>query len=110
VEINLDLAANAQIKAMKAIDQGARDLGFWHLQNISDFMRNRHALVNLERFRIKDSASANSVKSYIDGVELIFPQIKFITDQQKKLMPKYYQSSYYKRRNSYSYNNSNYNT
>jgi hypothetical protein len=36
--------------------------------------------------------------------------MKSIIDQQKKLMPKYYQNSYYKRRNSYSYGSSNYNT
>jgi hypothetical protein len=34
--------------------------------------------------------------------------MKTIIDQHKKLMPKYYQNSYYKRRNLYSYGNSNY--
>jgi hypothetical protein len=35
--------------------------------------------------------------------------MKSIIESQNKLMPKYYQNSYYKRRNSYSYGNSNYN-
>jgi hypothetical protein len=65
----------------------------------------------MERLKIKDSASANAVKNYIDGAELISPHTKsIIIDQQKKLMLKYYQNSYYKRRNPYSYSNSNYNT
>jgi hypothetical protein len=34
--------------------------------------------------------------------------MKQIIDQQKKLMPKNYQNSFYRRRNSYSYGNSNY--
>jgi hypothetical protein len=97
IEINFDLAANTQVKAMEAIEQGQRDIGFWHLQNASDFMRNGHALTNLERLRIRDFASINAVKSYIDGAELIFPQMKLIIDQQKKLMPKYHQNSYYKK-------------
>jgi hypothetical protein len=62
----------------------------------------------LERLRIRDSVSANAVKNYIDGAELISPQMKSIIDQQKKLMPKNYQNSYYRRRNSYSYSGSNY--
>jgi hypothetical protein len=85
LEINFDL---------EAIEQGQRDLGFWHLQNASDFMRNDHALANLERLRIRDSAFANAVKGYIDGAELIFFQLKSIIDQQKKVIPKYYQNSY----------------
>jgi hypothetical protein len=68
---------------MEAIEQGQRDIGFWHLQNASDFIKNDHALANIERLRIRDSASANTVKNYIDGVELISPQIKIIIDQQK---------------------------
>jgi hypothetical protein len=40
LEFNLDIAANAQIKAAKAIEQGQTDIGFWHLQNASDFIRN----------------------------------------------------------------------
>jgi hypothetical protein len=43
-------------------------------------IRNSHALANLERLRIRDSASANAVKNYIDGAELISPQMKAIID------------------------------
>jgi hypothetical protein len=63
---------------------------------------------NGERLRIRDSASDNPVKNYIDGAELISPQMKMIIDQQKKLMLKYYQN--YKRRSPYGYGNLNYNT
>jgi hypothetical protein len=74
LEINLDLAANAQIKAVEAIEQGHTDIGFWYLQNASDFIRNGHAIVNLKRIEIRDFASANAVKNYIDGAELISPR------------------------------------
>jgi hypothetical protein len=47
LEINLDLAANAQIKAMEAIEQGHTDISFWHLQNASDFIRINHAIASL---------------------------------------------------------------
>jgi hypothetical protein len=52
--------------------------------------------------------AANAVKSYIDGAELISPQMKQIIENQKKLMPRNYQNFYYKRRDSYSYSGSNY--
>jgi hypothetical protein len=52
VEINFDLVGNAQLKAIEALEQGERDVGFWQLQNASDFIRNGHALANLERLRI----------------------------------------------------------
>jgi hypothetical protein len=73
LEINLDLAANAQIKAAEAIEQGQMEIGFWHLQNASDFIRNGHALENLKRIEIRDPTAANAVKSYIDGAESISP-------------------------------------
>jgi hypothetical protein len=63
LEINLDLEANAQIKAAEAIKQGQTDIGFWHLQNASDFIRNAHALANLKRIEIRDPTAANAVKS-----------------------------------------------
>jgi hypothetical protein len=66
-------------------------------------------LENLKRIKIPDPTAANAVKSYIDGAELLSPQMKQITENQKKLMPRNYQNSYYKRRNSYSYSGSNYN-
>jgi hypothetical protein len=53
IEINFNLAANAQLKAMEALEQGEGDLGNWHLQNSSDFIRNGHALANLERLKIR---------------------------------------------------------
>jgi hypothetical protein len=84
------------------------DVGFWHLQNASDFIRNGHALANLKRIEIRDFMASNAVKSYIDGAELISPQMKQIIENQKKLMPRNYQNSFYKRRNSYSYSGSNY--
>jgi hypothetical protein len=40
MEVNLDLAANAQLHALEAFEQGEGDLGYWHLQNASDFIRN----------------------------------------------------------------------
>jgi hypothetical protein len=108
LEINLDLAANAQMKAIEAIEQNHKNLGYWCLQNASDFIRNNHTLPNLERLKIRDPSSANAVKNYVDGAELISPQMKSIIDSQKKLMPKYYQNSFYRRRISYSYGSSNY--
>jgi hypothetical protein len=108
IEVNLAAAGNAQVKALEAFDQADPDVGYWHLKNSADFIRNAHALSNLERLKIRDSGSANAIKNHIDGAELISPQIKVIIDQNKKLMPKYYQNSYYKRRNSYNYRNSNY--
>jgi hypothetical protein len=39
---------NAQVKTMEAIEQGERDIGFWHLQNALDFMCNGHTLVNFD--------------------------------------------------------------
>jgi hypothetical protein len=47
----------------------------------------KDALANLERLRIRDSVVANAIKNYIDGTELISPQMKSIIDQQKKLIP-----------------------
>jgi hypothetical protein len=108
IEINFDLTGNAQLKVMEALEQEEKKISYWHMQNASDFIRNGCALANLERLKIKDPTSANAVKNYIDGAELISPQMKSVIDQQKKLMFKYYQNSYYKRRNSYSYGNSNY--
>jgi hypothetical protein len=74
LEINFDIAANAQIKAAEAIEQGQTDIGFGHLQNASDFIRNGHTLANLKRIEIRDPTAANAVKSYIDGAELISPK------------------------------------
>jgi hypothetical protein len=80
IEINFDLAANAQVKTMEAIEQRKRDIGFWDLQNASDFMHNGHALANLERFKVTDSALANGFKNYLDAAELISSQMKTIID------------------------------
>jgi hypothetical protein len=85
LEINLDLSANAQLKSIEAIEQGHRDIGFWHLQNASDFIRNGHAIANLKRIEIRDPVSANAVKNYIDEAELISPQMKQIIENQKFL-------------------------
>jgi Asp-tRNA(Asn)/Glu-tRNA(Gln) amidotransferase A subunit family amidase len=98
IETNLAAAGNAQVKALEAFDQADADIGYWNLQNASDFIRNAHALSNLERLRLRDPRSANAVKNYVDGAELISPQMKSIIDSQNKLAPKYYQNSYYKRR------------
>jgi hypothetical protein len=97
IEINLDLASNTQIKAIEAIEQGHKNIGFWHLQNASDFIRNDHAIANLKRIKIRDPSSTNAVRNYIDRAELISPQMKQIIEQQKKLMPKNYQNFYYRR-------------
>jgi hypothetical protein len=59
--------------------------------------------------RLRDISSTNVIRSYIEGAELISPQAKKIIDKQKNLMPKHYQNSYYKRRNSFGYGNYNYN-
>jgi hypothetical protein len=66
MEINLALAGNAQLKALKTFDQAEADIGYWHLQNSSDFIRNGHVLVNLERLKIRDFSSANAVKNYME--------------------------------------------
>jgi hypothetical protein len=107
IEINFDLATNAQLKALEAFEQADPDVGYWHIKNSSEFIRNAHALSNLERLKIRDPSSANAIKNHIEGADLISPQMKSIIDSQKKLTPKYYQNSYYKRRNSYNYGNSN---
>jgi hypothetical protein len=60
-------------------------------------MCNCHALANLERLRLRDSASTNTIKNYINKTKLISPQMKTTINQQKKLIPKYYQNSYYKK-------------
>jgi molecular chaperone GrpE (heat shock protein) len=39
-------------------------------------------LANLERFKIKDSASTTAAKNYINGAELISPQMKTIIDKR----------------------------
>jgi hypothetical protein len=67
LEVNLDLAVNAQIKAAEAIEQGQTDIGFWHLQNASDFIRNGHALANLKRFEIRDPTAAMQLKVILMG-------------------------------------------
>jgi hypothetical protein len=67
-------------------------------------------LANLKRIEIRDPIVANAVKSYIDRAELLSPQMKQIIENQKILMPRNYRNSFYKRRNSYSYSNSNYST
>jgi Asp-tRNA(Asn)/Glu-tRNA(Gln) amidotransferase A subunit family amidase len=100
MEINLDLAGNALLQALEAFDQAGADIVYWHMKNSSEFIRNAHALTNLERLKLRDPNSANAIKNHIDGAELISPQMKSIIESQKKLTPKYYQNSYYKRRNS----------
>jgi hypothetical protein len=84
IKTNLAAAGNAQVKALEAFDQTDADIGYWHLQNASDFIRNAHALSNLERLKLRDPRSANAVKSYVDGAELISPQMKSIIDSQNK--------------------------
>jgi hypothetical protein len=108
IEINLAAAGNAQLKALEAFEQADPDVVYWHIKNSSEFIQNAHALTNLERLKLRDPNSANSIKNHIDGAELISPQMKSIIESQKKLAPKYYQNSYYKRRNFYAYGNSNY--
>jgi hypothetical protein len=107
MEINLAAAGNTQLKMLEAFEQADPDMGYWHIKNSSEFIRNAHALSNLERLKIRDPNSANAIKNHVDGAELISPQMKSIIDSQKKLAPKYYQNPYYKRRNSYNYGNSN---
>jgi hypothetical protein len=77
-------------------------MGHWHLANSMEFIRNAHSLPNLERLKIRDPSSTMAIKNYIEGAELITPQARKIIDEQKKLMPKFYNNSYSKRRNSYS--------
>jgi hypothetical protein len=71
---------------MEALEQGEKNLKYWHLQNSSNFMKNSHALTNLKKFKIKNPTSANAIKNYINGTELISPQMKSIIDQQKKFL------------------------
>jgi hypothetical protein len=54
MEVNLAAAGNAQLKALEAFEQADADVGYWHLKNSSDFIRNAHALSNLERLKIID--------------------------------------------------------
>jgi hypothetical protein len=43
MEVNLEAAGNVQLKAREAFDQA--DVGYWHLKNSSDFIRNAHTLL-----------------------------------------------------------------
>jgi hypothetical protein len=96
------------VEALEALEHRDTDLGFYHFKNSTEFIRNAHALSNLERLKLRDPSSANAIKNHIEGADLISPQMKSIIDSEKKLAPKYYQNSNYKRRNSYNYGNSNY--
>jgi hypothetical protein len=78
------------LKALEAFEQAEADIEYWHLQNSSDFIKNAYALSNLERLKIRDPTSANAIKNYVDGAELISPQIRTIIERHKKLMPKYF--------------------
>jgi hypothetical protein len=66
-----------------------------------EFIKNAHSLANLERLKIRDPSSATAIKNYIEKTEIITPQTKKIIDEQKKLIPKYYKNSFYKKKNSY---------
>jgi hypothetical protein len=72
------------MKALEAFEQADADVGYSHLKNSADFIRNAHALSNLERLKIRDPNSANAIKNHIDGSELISPQMKVIIDQHKR--------------------------
>jgi hypothetical protein len=65
-------------------------VGYWHLQNTTDFIRNGYVLANLERIRLRDCSSANAIRSYVNRAELISPQAKKNLDEQKKLISKHY--------------------
>jgi hypothetical protein len=67
-------------------------------------------MTNLERIVLTNSSSANEIRNYIEGAELTSPQAKKIIDEQKKLMPKHYQNSYYKRKIFFGYGNYNCNS
>jgi hypothetical protein len=78
IEINLAAAGNAQMKALETLEQAVADLGFWHIKNSSEFIRNAHALSNLERLKLRDPSSANAIKNHIEEADLISPQMKSI--------------------------------
>jgi hypothetical protein len=78
MEINLDMAGNAQAKGIEALENGDADLGHWHLANSMEFIRNAHSLANLERLKIRDPSSVMAIKNYVEGAELITPQARKI--------------------------------
>jgi hypothetical protein len=62
-----DLASNAQVKVIESLEQGQRDIGFWHLQNASDFMRISYDLKEaynyvLVHHRIQDTISGSIIQ------------------------------------------------
>jgi hypothetical protein len=70
------------LKALEAFVQAEADVGYWHLQNSSDLIRNAHTLSNLERLRIRDYISANAIKSYVDGA---FPPSTYTSLMHKEM-------------------------
>jgi hypothetical protein len=78
-----------------------------HVKNGIDLLRNAHSLTNLKRkskVKILYGLVVLRMIQKAKGVELINPQVRKIINEQKKLMPKYYQNNYYKGRNPYSEN------
>jgi hypothetical protein len=69
IEINLAAAGNAQVEALEALEHRDMDLGFYHLKNSTEFIRNAHELSNLERLKLRDPSSANAIKSHIEGAD-----------------------------------------
>jgi hypothetical protein len=86
MKINLNITKNAQAKGMESLKSGNENLGYWLL----------------ERLKIRDPLLVIAIKNYVEGVKIIIPQARKIINEQKKLMPKYYKNSFYKRINSYS--------
>jgi hypothetical protein len=73
MEINLDMAGNAQAKGIEALESEDSELGHWHLASSMEFIRNAHSLANLERLKIRDPSSAIAIKNYVEGTEIITP-------------------------------------
>jgi hypothetical protein len=67
---------------VKALEQNHKNVRYWHFQNIIDFIRNVHAL---EKIKIKNFFSTNTIKNYVDGIELIFLQVKKIIDKHREI-------------------------
>jgi hypothetical protein len=63
MEIILDMAGNAQAKGIEALENGDADMGYWHLANSMEFIRNAHSLViflALAARRVLSSSSSSS--------------------------------------------------
>jgi hypothetical protein len=115
---NADIIGNAAIIASQAFETGNKAQGMTHLSNILDLSRNIRSEANIERVKVRNPSAAFAIKKHLDGAEIISPAMKDIVKEEKEQgfkKPYYNKQNYFRKRNSFSgfqnnYNNSNQNT